>query len=119
MLLRSTTAPATSPLHDGSGDGSSLEETSSFPAFRLFMRLSLRSRLAIWHFLCRALRAVHLFSAAACFWLKTASSGRGALAGTRWVHFNCNDKKERRLAGEDEFREDRHRDKKQNNTMGR
>jgi hypothetical protein len=25
------------------------------------------------------------------------------LAGTRWAHFNCNDKKERRLAGEDEF----------------
>jgi hypothetical protein len=25
--------------------------------------------------------------------LKIASSGRGALAGTRWAHFNCNDKK--------------------------
>jgi hypothetical protein len=25
--------------------------------------------------------------------LNIGSSGRGALAGTRWVHFNCNDKK--------------------------
>jgi hypothetical protein len=29
----------------------------------------------------------------ALFWLKIASSGRGALAGTRWAHFNYNDKK--------------------------
>jgi hypothetical protein len=28
----------------------------------------------------------------ALFWLKVASSGRGALARTRWVHFNYNDK---------------------------
>jgi hypothetical protein len=26
------------------------------------------------------------------FWLKIASSGRGALVGTRWAHFNCRDK---------------------------
>jgi hypothetical protein len=89
MLLQSTTALATSPLHDGLGDGSSSEETPSSPAFRLFVRLSLRSRLAIWHFLCCAWCAARLFSAAALFWLKIASSGRGALAGMRWAHFNC------------------------------
>jgi hypothetical protein len=27
--------------------------------------------------------------------LKIASSGRGALAGTRWAHFNCDEKKAR------------------------
>jgi hypothetical protein len=27
--------------------------------------------------------------------LKIASSGRGTLAGTRWAHFNCDDKKAR------------------------
>jgi hypothetical protein len=27
------------------------------------------------------------------FWLKIASSGRGALVGTRWTHFNYNGKK--------------------------
>jgi hypothetical protein len=27
------------------------------------------------------------------FRLNIASSGRGALAGARWAHFNCNDKK--------------------------
>jgi hypothetical protein len=96
MLLQSTAALATSPLHDGSGDGSSSEETPSSPAFRLLVRLSLRSRLVIWHFLCCALRAARLFSAADCFWLKTASSGRGALAGTRWVHFSYDDKKTKR-----------------------
>jgi hypothetical protein len=47
------------------------------------------------------------------FWLKIASSGRGALAGTRWVHFNYNDKKARRLAGEDKLREDQCHDKSQ------
>jgi hypothetical protein len=47
MLLQSTAALATSPLHDGSGDGSSSEETPSSPAFRLLVWLSLRSRLAI------------------------------------------------------------------------
>jgi hypothetical protein len=26
------------------------------------------------------------------FWLKIASSGRGALAGKRWAHFNYDDK---------------------------
>jgi hypothetical protein len=41
---------------------------------------------------------LHLFatrylSTAALFWLKIASSGRGALAGMRWVHFNCNNKR--------------------------
>jgi hypothetical protein len=48
--------------------------------------------LAIWHFLCCALHAARLFSATTCFWLKITSSGRGALAGTRWAHFNYNDK---------------------------
>jgi hypothetical protein len=32
-------------------------------------------------------------SATALFRLKIASSGRGALAGTRWAHFNYNDKR--------------------------
>jgi hypothetical protein len=100
MLLQS--ALATSPLHDGS----SSEETPSSPAFRLLLYLSLRSHLAIWRFLCCALRAARLFFAAAWFWLKIASSGSGALAGTRWAHFNCDSKKERRLAGEDKPRED-------------
>jgi hypothetical protein len=93
MSLQSTVALATLPLHDGSGDGSLSEETSSSPAFRLLMRLSLRSHLAIWRFLCCALHAVCLFSAAALFRLKITSSGRGVLAGTRWVHFNYNDKR--------------------------
>jgi hypothetical protein len=51
MSLQSTVALATSPLHEGSGDRSSSEETPSSPAFRLLLRLSLRLRLAIWHFL--------------------------------------------------------------------
>jgi hypothetical protein len=51
MLLQSTAALVTSPLHDGSGDGSSSEETPSSPAFRLLLRLSLRLRLVIWRFL--------------------------------------------------------------------
>jgi hypothetical protein len=66
MLLQSTVALATSPLHDGSGDGSSSEETLSSPAFHLLVRLSLRSCLVIWRFLCCALRAARLLSAAAC-----------------------------------------------------
>jgi hypothetical protein len=69
--------------------------------------------LAIWCFLCCALCATRLFSAAACFWLKITSSGRGALAGTRWAHFNCDNKKARRLVGEDELREDQHHGKDQ------
>jgi hypothetical protein len=93
MSLQSTTALATSPLHDGSGDGSSSEETPSSPAFHLLMQLSFRSRLVIWRFLCCALRAACLFSTAALFRLKIASSGRGALARMRWAHFNYNDKK--------------------------
>jgi hypothetical protein len=79
MSLQSTTALATSPLHDGLGDGSSPEETPSSPAFCLLMRFSLQSRLAIWRFLCCALCVACLFFAAALFWLKIASSGRGAL----------------------------------------
>jgi hypothetical protein len=93
MLLQSTVALASSLLHNGSGDGSSLEETSSSPAFRLLMLLSLRSHLAIWRFLCCALRATRLFFTVAYFWLKVASSERGTLAVTRWVHFNYNDRR--------------------------
>jgi hypothetical protein len=48
--------------------------------------------------------------------LKIASSGRGALAGTRWAHFNCENKKSRRLVGEGQLREDQHRDQKANTT---
>jgi hypothetical protein len=65
MLLQSTAALATSPLHEGSGDRSSSEETPSSPALRLLLRSSLQSRLVIWRFLCCALSAVRLFSAAA------------------------------------------------------
>jgi hypothetical protein len=49
--------------------------------------------------LCCALRAARRLSVAALFRLKIASSGRGALAGTRWAHLNCNDKKVEGLAG--------------------
>jgi hypothetical protein len=47
MSLQSTATLATSPLHDGSGDESSSEETPHSPAFHLLMRLSFRSCLAI------------------------------------------------------------------------
>jgi hypothetical protein len=47
MLLQSTAALATSPLHNGLGDESSLEETSSSSAFHLLMRLSLLGDLAL------------------------------------------------------------------------
>jgi hypothetical protein len=65
MLLQSTAALATSPLHDGSGDGSSSEETPRSPAFCLLLRSLLRSCLVIWRFLCCALRAARLLSTAA------------------------------------------------------
>jgi hypothetical protein len=47
MSLQSTTALGTSPLHDNSGDGSSLEETQRSPTFRLLMGSLFRLRLAI------------------------------------------------------------------------
>jgi hypothetical protein len=100
-----------SPLHDGSGDGSSSEETPRSPAFRFLIRLSFRSRLAIWRSLCCALHVAHCLSATALFRLKIASSGRGALAGMRWVHFNWNDKKEEKSARVEGLREDRHHNK--------
>jgi hypothetical protein len=34
----------------------------------------------------------------------------------RWAHFNCDNKKARRLAGEGELREDQCRDQKANTT---
>jgi hypothetical protein len=74
MSLQSTAALATSLLHDGL--------MPSSPAFRLLMRLSFRSLLAIWRFLC-CLRVAHCFFTSALFRLKIASSGRGAFAGTR------------------------------------
>jgi hypothetical protein len=67
MLLQSSAALATLPLHDGLGDGSSSEEIPYSPAFRLLLRSSLRPHLVIWRFLCCALRVVRLFSAAAWF----------------------------------------------------
>jgi hypothetical protein len=67
MLLQSIATLVTSPLQDGLGDGSSSEETPSSPAFRLLVQLSLRSRLAIWRFLCYALRAARLSSTVAFF----------------------------------------------------
>jgi hypothetical protein len=89
MSLQSTAALGSSPLHVGSGDGSSLEETSCSPAFCRLMRWLFRSRLAISHSLCCALCVVCRLSAVALFRLKIDSSGRGALAGTRCTHFNC------------------------------
>jgi hypothetical protein len=47
MSLLSTATLATSQLHDGSGDGSLLEETSCCFAVHLLMRLSFRSCLVI------------------------------------------------------------------------
>jgi hypothetical protein len=43
MSLQSTAALGSSPLHVGSGDGSSSEEMPRSPAFRRLMRLSFRS----------------------------------------------------------------------------
>jgi hypothetical protein len=48
------------------------------------------------------------------FRLKITSSWRGALAGTRWVHFNFNNKRAEKSAGEEGLREDRHHKKTQN-----
>jgi hypothetical protein len=42
------------------------------------------------------------------FRLKIAFSERGALAGTRWVHFNYNGKKAEKSARVECLREDRH-----------
>jgi hypothetical protein len=75
------------------GHRSSSEETPSSPAFRILMQLSFRSRLAIWRFLCCVVCTARRFSAVVLFRLKIISSGRGALAGTRWAHFNYNSKK--------------------------
>jgi hypothetical protein len=96
ISLQYTAALGTSLLHDGSDDGSSSEETPRSPAFRILMRLSFRSRLAIWRFLCCALRVVCRLSTAALFQLKIASSRRGALAIIRWVHYHCNNEKAER-----------------------
>jgi hypothetical protein len=38
ISLQSTAAPATSPLHDGSDNGSSSEETPRSPTFHLLMQ---------------------------------------------------------------------------------
>jgi hypothetical protein len=57
MSLQSTVALSTSPLHDVSGDGSSLEKTPRSPAFRLLMRLSFQSCFVISHSLCCTLYA--------------------------------------------------------------
>jgi hypothetical protein len=81
MSLQSIVALVMSPLQDGSGDGSSLEETPDFPTFRRLIWLLLRSRLVIWRFLCCALREAHLSSAATFFWLKIASSGEAPWPG--------------------------------------
>jgi hypothetical protein len=98
MSLQSTAVLGSSLLHDGSDDGSSLEETPRSPAFHLLMRSSFRSRLVISRSLCCTLRAAPRLSAATLFRLKIPSFGRCALAGTRWVHFKCNDKKEEESA---------------------
>jgi hypothetical protein len=92
MSLQFIAVLGTSPLHNGSGDGSSLEEKLCSPAFLRLMRLSFRSRLVISHSLCCALHAARCLSAAAWFRLKIASSGRGALDGTRCAHLSCQNK---------------------------
>jgi hypothetical protein len=66
MSLQSTAMLATLPLHDGSGDGPSLEETPRSPTFRLLMRLSFRLRLVIMRSLCRALHAAHCLTGPLC-----------------------------------------------------
>jgi hypothetical protein len=111
ISLHSTTALGALQLHDGSSDGSSSEDTPRSPTFHLLMQLSFRSRLAIWLSLCCALRAPRRLSAAALFRLKITSSGRGTLAGMRWVHFNCNDKKAEKSVEVEGLREDRHQNK--------
>jgi hypothetical protein len=93
MSLQSTAALVSSPLHVGSGDGSSLEEMPHSPAFRCLMRLSFRSHFVISRSLCCTLRAARRLSAIALFRLKITSSKRGALAGTRCAHFSCENKK--------------------------
>jgi hypothetical protein len=108
ISLQFTAALGASPLHDGSGNGSSSEETPCSPTFCLLMQLSFQLRLAIWRSLCCALRAARRLSAVALFQLKIASSGRGALARTRWVHFNSNDKNVDTSAGIKGLQEDQH-----------
>jgi hypothetical protein len=56
------------------------------------MRLSFQSRLVISCSLCCTLRAACRLFAAYLFRLKIASSGSGALAGTRCAHLNCKNK---------------------------
>jgi hypothetical protein len=92
MSLQSTATLGSSPLHAGSGGGSSLEETPCSLAFRCLMRLSFQSHLAISYSLCSALCAARRLSAAALFRLKITSSGRGAFVGTRCAHFNYENK---------------------------
>jgi hypothetical protein len=116
MSLQSTVAQATSPLHDGSDDGSSLEEKLRSRAFRLLMQLLFRSRLVSSCSSCHALCAAHRVSAAALFWLKIASSGRGVLAGTRCTHLNCNDKKTEGSIGVEGLREVQHHNKEHKST---
>jgi hypothetical protein len=67
MSLQSTAVLATSPLHDGSKDRSSLEETPRSPTFGLLMRFSFRSRMVISRSLCSTLRAAHHLSSVALF----------------------------------------------------
>jgi hypothetical protein len=102
LCRRSTTAPAMD-LH--------CRRRHAPPTFRLLMQSSFRSCLAISRSLCYALRAARRLSTVALFWLKIASSGRGALAETRWVHFNCNNKRAEESAGAEGLRKDRHHNK--------
>jgi hypothetical protein len=65
------------------------------------------------------MRAARHLSAAALFRLNIASTGRGTLAGTRWAHFNYNDKKASRSAREEELREDQCHDKSEQDALRR
>jgi hypothetical protein len=57
------------------------------------------------------LHAACRLSAAALFWLNIASSERGALAGTRWEHFNYNNKKAEKSTEVEGIREGQHHNK--------
>jgi hypothetical protein len=83
------------------------------------MRLSFQSRLVISRFLCCTLRTARHLSVASLFWLKNASSGRGALAGTRCAHLNCNDEKTEDSVSVKSPREDQHHNEKHRSTKTR
>jgi hypothetical protein len=87
-----------------------MEEMPRSPAFRLMMRLSFRSHLAILHFVLRLAHGTPPL-APALFRLKIASSERGASTRTRCAHLNCNDKETEESAEAEDLREDQRHNK--------